>query len=135
MHTQIFQNENCWELPDAALSLAALPIDAIVQISDNLSSAGFTAITKAARQVRKPLFSLNSTTVPLGAAVAMGRDYHAAGEETVRMIERVIAGESPARIPIVLPPKVSLSVSIPNAKAVGMIIPEALRNEAGKVIN
>lgn len=122
------------ELPDAALSLVSRPIDAVVQISDNLSSAGFTAITKAARQARKPLLSLNSTMVPQGAAIAMGRDYHAAGEETVRMLERVIRGENPSNIPFVLPPKVVRVISLPNARAAGMTIPEGLIKEADKVI-
>lgn len=122
------------ELPDAALSLVSRPIDAVVQISDNLSSAGFTAITKAARQARKPLLSLNSTMVPQGAAIAMGRDYHAAGEATVGLIERVIAGENPAAIPFILPPKVVRVISFPNAKASGMTIPDALLKEADKVI-
>lgn len=122
------------ELPDAALSMVSRPIDAVVQISDNLSSAGFTAITKAARQARKPLLSLNSTMVPQGAAIAMGRDYHAAGEATVGMIERVIAGENPAAIPFILPPKVVRVISLPNAKAAGMTIPDALLKEADKVV-
>lgn len=122
------------ELADAALSMVSRPIDAVVQISDNLSSAGFTAITKAARQARKPLLSLNSTMVPQGAAIAMGRDYHAAGEETVRMLERVVRGENPATIPFVLPPKVVRVISLPNARAAGMTIPEGLLKEADKVI-
>src|SRR5205085_1601152 len=108
------------EMADAAMSLMARPIDAVVQISDNLSSAGFTAITKAARQTQKPLISLNSTTVPMGAAVAMGRDYHHAGEVTVELIERVMAGENPADMPFILPPNVMLTVSPTNAEAVGM---------------
>lgn len=122
------------EFADAAMSLMTRPIDAVVQISDNLSSAGFTAITRAARQSRKPLLSLNSTTVPLGAAVAMGRDYHEAGREAVRLIERIIAGEDPSKIPFILPPKVVLSVSPSNAKATQMTIPEGLMKEATKVI-
>jgi ABC-type uncharacterized transport system substrate-binding protein len=122
------------ELHDAALSMASRPIDAVVQISDNLSSAGFTAITKAARQARKPLFSLNSTMVPQGAAIAMGRDYHAAGEATVGMIERVIRGENPGSIPFILPPKVVRVISLPNARAAGMTIPEGLLKQADKVI-
>lgn len=123
------------ELADAAVSLMTRPIDAVVQISDNLSSTGFTAITKAARQARKPLFSLNSTTMPLGAAVAMGRDYHEAGRETVRLIERVIRGEDPGRIPFVLPPKVVLATSRPNAAATGFSIPDALQREAKPAID
>jgi ABC-type uncharacterized transport system substrate-binding protein len=122
------------ELPEAALSLVSRPIDAVMQISDNLSSAGFTAITKAARQARKPLFSLNSTTVPLGAAVAMGRDYRTAGKATVGLIERIIRGENPASIPFILPPRVVLTVSLPNARATGMTIPGELKTEADTVI-
>jgi len=123
------------EFTDASLSLASRHIDAIVQISDNLSSAGFTALTKAARQARKPLFSLNSTTVPMGAAVALGRDYHDAGITTVHLIERVIAGESPSAIPFTLPPKSVLVVSPANARAVGMEIPDGLLKQATKVSN
>ncbi len=122
------------EFADSAMSLASRPIDAIVQISDNLSSSGFTAITKAARQTRKPLFSLNSTTVPMGAPIAMGRDYHDAGIVTVEMIEKVIAGEDPAKMPFVLPPKVKCTISLPNAEAIGMTFPEALLKQANKVI-
>lgn len=123
------------EFADAAMSLASRPIDAIVQISDNLSSAGFTAITKAARQAKKPLFSLNSTTVPMGAAVSLGRDYHDCGITTVHLIERVMAGEPVKDIPFTLPPKCMLVISPANAKAVGMEIPDGLLKQATKVSN
>jgi len=122
------------ELADSAVSLMSRPIDAVAQISDNMTSAGFTAITKAARQSRKPLFSLNSTMVPQGAAVALGRDYHEAGRETIRMLERVIQGEDPGKMPFVLPPKVVLAISQPNARAVEMTIPPELLKQADKVV-
>lgn len=122
------------ELTDAAASLASRPIDAIVQISDNITSAGFNAITKAARQAQKPLISLNSTTVKLGAPIALGRDYFNSGEVTVSMIERVIRGEKPAAMPFVLPPKLFFSASPENARAVGMTLPPALLKEVDKVV-
>lgn len=118
------------EIPDAALALVSRPIDAVVQIPDNQSSAGFTAITRAARQAQKPLFSLNSTSVPLGAALAMGRDYGYSGEEVGKDIVRVIGGESPANIPIILSPKIYIAASVPNAAAVGMSLPEAVLKDA-----
>lgn len=122
------------EFPDAAMALASRPIDAIVQISDNLSNAGFSALTKAARQAQKPLFSLNSTTVPQGSPVSLGRDYHDAGVATIGMIEKVIAGQDPATIPFILPPKTLRVISLPNARALGMKIPEGLIKQADKVI-
>lgn len=122
------------DLADASLSLVSRPIDAVVQVSDNLSSTGFNAIAKAARQTQKPLISLNSTTVPLGAPIAMGRDYHNCGEVTVEMIERVIRGEDPSSMPFVLPPRVFFSASPANAAAVGMSLPPELLQEVDKVI-
>ncbi len=130
IHLETVAVNTATELPDAAASLAGRRIDAIVQVSDNLTTAGFTSITQAARRARKPLFSLNSSTVPLGAPIAIGRDYHAVGEQTVRMIERVLAGASPADIPFLLPPTVKLTVSPAHARAVGMELPPALLAEA-----
>ncbi len=122
------------ELADAAMSLASRPIDAIVQISDNLSSGGFTAITKAARQTGRPLFSLNSTTLPLGAAVVMGRDYHANGAEVARIVRRILDGESPAGLPIRLTPEIFSGASVPNAAALGWTLPQGLLDEMDKVL-
>ena len=122
------------DLPDAALSLVSRPIDAIVQISDNISSIGFNAITRAARQAQKPLISINSTTVALGSPISLGRDYYNAGEVTASMIERIIRGENPATMPFILPPKLFYSASPANAAAVGMTLPPALLAEVDKVI-
>lgn len=122
------------ELADSAMSLASKRVDAIVQISDNLSSGGFTAITKAARQSGRPLFSLNSTTLALGAAVVMGRDYEACGEEVARVVRRVVDGESPGNIPIQLTPGIFTGASKPNAAAVGLTLPQALLDEVDKVV-
>ena len=121
------------DLTDAALSLVSRPIDAVVQISDNITSTGFNAITRAARQTKKPLISLNSTTIPLGAPISLGRDYHNTGEVTVAMIERIIRGEDPAKMPFILPPKLFYSASPANAEAVGMTLPPALLKEVDKV--
>lgn len=123
------------EFADAAISLASQPIDAIVQLSDNLSSSGFTSITKAARNTRMPLFSMNSSTIPMGSPISLGRDYHEVGYQTVKIIERIIAGESPATIPFLLPPKVVISVSLEHAKALGMTIPKALSDSATHVVD
>lgn len=122
------------ELSDGALALMSRPIDVVLQIPDALSSTGFSALTKAARQRQKPLMALNSTVVPHGAAVALGRDFHNAGEATVGLIERIFRGEDPARIPFALPPKVVYIASPANARAVGLTLPPGLLKEVDKVV-
>ncbi|MCF6314112.1 MAG: ABC transporter substrate-binding protein [Verrucomicrobiales bacterium] len=117
------------ELSDAALALMSRPIDAVLQIPDNLSSSGFSAISRAARQSRKPLISLNSVTVEVGAAYAMGRDYYNSGEETGKVILQVIAGADVEKIPFRLSPKTYSAASLENAEKLGMTLPPALLKE------
>jgi ABC-type uncharacterized transport system substrate-binding protein len=122
------------ELADAAMSLAGKPIDAIVQISDNITSAGFTAISRAANQTQKPLFSLNSTTTGLGSPVSFGRDYHECGLQTAKMVLRVMQGEDPAKIPFLLSPHVVKKASLPNALKNGLTLPQGFLDEMETVI-
>lgn len=122
------------ELADAAMSLAGKRIDAIVQISDNISSAGFTAVSRAANQTRMPLFSLNSTTTSLGSPVSFGRDYHECGLQTAKMVLRVLDGEDPAKIPFLLSPHVVKKASLPNAAKNGLTLPQGYLDEMETVI-
>lgn len=114
------------ELADAALALMSKDIDAVVQIPDNLSSAGFTAISSAAEKTQTPLLSMNSVTVDLGAAYAMGRDYYEAGFETGLTMLQVIGGEDTAKIPFRVSPQIMSAASEKNAEALGMTLPPKL---------
>lgn len=123
------------EIADAALTLASSSVDAIVQVSDNISNSGFSAITRAARASRKPLISMNSLTIGQGSAIAVGHDYHDVGAATAALVQRVLAGEDPATIPFELPPKIHFTIHTGNARLTGLVIPPALLKEAEKVIN
>ncbi|MBU6403014.1 MAG: ABC transporter substrate-binding protein, partial [Verrucomicrobia bacterium] len=59
------------ELADAALALCGRSLDAVVQVIDNLSAAGFPAITRAAEQYRLPVFACQGAAASQGAAVAL----------------------------------------------------------------
>ena len=122
------------EIADAALALASSRIDAIVQISDNISSSGFAALTRAARSSRMPLISMNSLMIAQGAALAVGHDYHDVGIATANRVQRVLAGEDPATIPFEQPTRIHFIVNTANARATGLVLPESLLKEAEKVI-
>lgn len=114
------------ELNDAALALASKPIDAIIQIPDNQSSAGFTAISKAAVRAHKPLFSFTGSGLKQGAALAYTLDYYQAGYDAAIKAAAVMRGQSPAVIPFSRPSKVNLMVNLENARTQGFTIPEAV---------
>ncbi|MBN2505224.1 MAG: ABC transporter substrate-binding protein [Verrucomicrobia bacterium] len=125
---------NCaGELADAALSLCGRRLDAVVQIIDNLSVAGFPIIARATEQARLPLFSCHGAGVKQGAAVALARDYYDAGRETAFKVAALIRGESPARIPFSPPRKVQTLVNARNAQAVRITIPDELLRQAQEI--
>jgi ABC-type uncharacterized transport system substrate-binding protein len=122
------------ELADAALALAARPIDAIVQIADNQSLGGFTAIARAGRRAGKPVVGFASSAVEQGAVFALSVDYHQAGRDAAEKAVQIVRGTPPAAIPFSRPSRKELIVSVPNAAAVNLTLPPALLARADRVI-
>jgi ABC-type uncharacterized transport system substrate-binding protein len=121
------------DLPDAAMALCGHRLDAVVQVLDNQSAAGFPAIARAAAQAHLPLFTCHGFAIKQGAAVVLTRDYYRVGRQTALKLERVVRGESPASIPFSPPSRADLLVSQENAQRSRLTIPEALLREARRV--
>lgn len=122
------------ELADAALALATRPIDAIVQIADNQSSGGFPAIARAGLRAGKPVVGFTGPAVEQGAAFALAVDFHQAGRDAAAKAAQVMRGTPPAAIPFSGPSRKELVISLPNARAMNLALPPALREKADRVI-
>ncbi len=122
------------EIPDAAVALCSQDVDAICQISDNLTSAGYAAIVQAANQAGKPLFVFQSSQVEAGAVLGVSRDFEDAGRDAGTMAARVIRGESPAQIPFQPAKTTKLIINIAVANRLKLKISESLLSRADKII-
>lgn len=122
------------ELSDAAMALCGRSLDAVVQVIDNLTAAGFPAVARAANRARLPIFTFQDATIDAGATVVLSRDYYEAGKETAAMAVRVMRGEKPGEIPFAPPRTMRLLVNPDNAAAIGFRIPPALLEKAQKVV-
>jgi ABC-type uncharacterized transport system substrate-binding protein len=122
------------EISDAALALSNQPIDAVVQVAGNLTSAAFASITQAARRARLPLFGSLSSNIHDGAAVVVARDYFDGGREAGLMAARIMRGENPARIPFQPLRTTKTLVNAEAARALGLTIPASVMHRAA-VIN
>jgi ABC-type uncharacterized transport system substrate-binding protein len=121
------------ELLDAALALCGQRLDAVVQVVDNLSVAGFPAIARAAAQARLPVFACQGAAAKQGAALVLARDYYAAGRETALKAVRIMRGDSPAKIPLSPPMMIQKLVNLRQARESGLVVPEALLRDAEQV--
>lgn len=122
------------ELADAALALAARPIDAIVQISDNQSFGGFSAIARAGGRAGKPVVGFTTSAIEQGAVFTLALDFHQAGRDAALKAAQVMRGTSPGSIPFSRPSRKALVVSLPNARAANLTIPPSLLAKADRVI-
>ncbi len=122
------------ELPDAALALCSMKIDAVCQVAGNLTATGFTSIARAARVARLPAFAFMSSAAEQGAVAVVARDYYDGGIEAAQFAVRVMRGESPASIPIQPLRKNRTIVNLAAARAVGITVPASVLKKAEKVI-
>ena len=122
------------EVVDAALALCSMNIDAMCQISDNLSGSTFAPIVQASRRFRLPLFSFNTTHSKQGSVLMVARDYYDGGREAGLVAARVMRGENPAEIPFAPVQKTQFIVNLDNARRVGLRIPAHLIEQADEVI-
>lgn len=123
------------DVPDAALALTTRKIDAVCQIIDNLTSASFGAIAKAAGKKQIPIFGFVTEQADQGAIVTVSRDYIQSGKDAVRLAAKIINGEKPADIPFTFVRKSEIVINNKAAKFYNVEIPDAIKKSASKIIN
>jgi ABC-type uncharacterized transport system substrate-binding protein len=117
---------NSGEIADAALALCSRNIDAVCQISDNLTGASFASIVQAASRARLPLMGFASGQAASGAFMTISRDFYDGGVESAAMAARILRGESPAVIPFQMVTKIKYDFNHASASSIGITIPKDL---------
>ena len=93
------------------------------QISDNLSTKSFPAITRACAMARTPLFTFSPSLVKSGAILGLGSDYAENGRDAGVLAAQVIRGSAPSQIPFHATTRIRRSVNLDNARRLGVVIP------------
>lgn len=116
------------EVADAAASLFSKGVEAVTQISDNLTSGCSAVIIKQADDQDIPYFAFITSQIEKGAVAAIARDYHTAGSDAVKVAIQVLNGKSPAHIPFRLVSKSTVSVNTEVMKRLKVNIPATYLN-------
>jgi len=105
-------------------------VDAIHITSDNTCVSAFESIVKVCNANDIALFAGDRDSTPRGAVAAYGPDYFLIGYTAGKKAARILKGEDPGKIPAGLASEYSLWVSLQNAKAQGVKLPETLVKKA-----
>lgn len=131
MHDAPAHNSN--DIPMAARSLVG-KVDMIYTSTDNHVVSAYESLYQVAKQNKVPLIASDTDTVARGAIAALGINYRDLGRETGKIVTRILEGESPGSIPVYSAQSLDLHVSPKHAKEQGITLPQAVIDDAKKVL-
>lgn len=125
---------NSGEVLQAAQSLIG-KVDAIYVPTDNTVVSAIDAVVKISYEENIPLFPAEGDSVAKGGVATAGVNYYKLGEQTGQQAIRIIQGAAPATVPVEIQPEKSVIVNLKAAEKVGIVIPQAILDQAVEIIN
>ena len=119
------------EVYQAAQALVEKGIDAFFLVPDLHVYASFKSIVKAARGKKIPIFTSDVENLEAGALFTYGYEYFNSGTQAGDMIDRVIKGESLAKIPYERYKTVRMGINLDLVKEYNLKMPQDLMDRAG----
>jgi ABC-type uncharacterized transport system substrate-binding protein len=97
------------DLKMATQSIIQRGAEAIILSADNLVTAGFTAVHKAAQAANIPIYVTEIDLIEKGADGAVGDSFYDWGIQSGKLLGKVLAGVPPSALPI-MPTQVQITV-------------------------
>ena len=108
--------------------------DGLFVLTDPLLDGQRTQIVAFAAQLRLPLSSDGPNLARAGGLMSYGPDFLEHYTMGADYVDRILKGAKPAELPVQLPRKFDFVINRKTAKALGLIIPQALLLRADEVI-
>ncbi len=121
---------------DISLAVRSLKgkVDVIYSSTDNNVVSAYESLYKAALDSGIPIVASDTSTVARGAIAALSNNYYILGEETGKMMARILDGEKAGDMPVKTMDKLDLYLNLKSAKAFGVTVPQELIDSAKEVI-
>ena len=121
------------DVSSAARSLIG-KVDVIYTSTDNNVVSAYEALVKVGQDAKIPLVASDTDSVKRGAIAAFGINYRDLGEQTGRMVARILKGEKPGDIKPEISTKMELFVNPGAAEKQGVKLADALVKSAAQVV-
>ena len=121
------------DVSSAARSLIG-KVDVIYTNTDNNVVSAYESLVKVGQDAKIPLIASDTDSVKRGAIAALGINYRDLGEQTGRMVARILKGEKPGDIKPEVSTKVELFVNPGAAEKQGVKLSDTLIKSAAQVV-
>ena len=121
------------DVSSAARSLVG-KVDVIYTNTDNNVVSAYEALAKVGNDSKIPLIASDTDSVKRGAIAALGVNYRDLGEQTGRIVVRILNGEKPGDIQPQTSENLQLYVNVTAAEKQGVLLPLSLIERATEII-
>lgn len=121
------------DVASAARSLIG-KVDVIYTSTDNNVVSAYESLVKVANDADIPLVASDTDSVKRGATAALGVNYRDLGEQTGKIVVRILKGEAPGSIASETSAKVQLFVNPDAAEKQGIKLSDTLVKSAAEVV-
>lgn len=121
------------DVGSAARSLIG-KVDVVYTNTDNNVVSAYEALVKVGQEAKLPLVASDTDSVKRGAIAALGINYRDLGEQTGRMVARILKGDKPGDIKPETSAKLELFVNPSAAEKQGVKLSEELIKSAKEVV-
>jgi putative tryptophan/tyrosine transport system substrate-binding protein len=122
------------ELDDAVAKVARQRGQALIVPADGLFTANRVQITSAALRYALPTLVDDSDVLAAGGLMRYSVSDEEMGRHTAVFIDKILKGALPANLPVEQPTRLTLTINLKTAKALGITIPQSLLLRADEVI-
>lgn len=122
------------ELERGLKSLDSKDADAYFYINDAMVTTQAQLIIDRANARKLPTMFHEDSLVAKGALASYGVGYYEIGRLSAKYVQRVLTGTSPQNLPVEAFSRLSLSVNLKTARALGITVPQSVLFRADKVI-
>jgi len=119
------------DVMQAAQSLASKNIKAFILINDLTVFNSLESVVRVSRQKNIPIFTNDAERLNDGVLLVYVYEYYVSGMQAARLVDRILKGENPAKIPFEKYRIITYGVNYDVAKDLGIAIPPAIRKAAG----
>lgn len=120
------------EIQQAASQLAG-SVDAVFSPIDNTVASAMPVVVETFKEAKIPFYVGADSMVNDGGLATDGINYSELGKETGKMAARVLEGEDPGQIPVLIMEETQYYINENTAKEIGITIPKDILDKAIKL--
>lgn len=108
--------------------------DAFIAVSDAMIDSQIQSVIDMAKAKKLPTMLYEPGSVAQGGFATYSADFGEAGRLSAKYVQRILAGENPAQMPVESVDKLLFVINLKTAKQIGIRIPEPILIRADRVI-